>query len=126
MCVRLLYKINTFYSRESTRVSAPVRGSARQTSGDMFKPKTRLQFSNTKDQNETLPSDMPRRLRSPLEANKEEGTPRSWPARESNPRRSVVKPRVNESKLVSEQETSDSNAHSFHFSTVANQQTTAI
>ena len=73
MCLGLLYKINTFYSRESTPVSAPIRGNARQTSGDMFKPKTRLKFSNTKDQNETLPSDIPRRLRSPLEAkNKKE------------------------------------------------------
>ena len=68
---------NTFYSRENTPVSAPFRGNARQTSGDMFKQNQDLNLEIQKLKTKLYLPNMPRRLLRPLEAKREEGAPRS-------------------------------------------------
>jgi len=128
-----LVQNNTFYSRENTPVSAPIRGSARQTSGDMFKQNQDLNLEIQKIKTKLHLPNMPRRLRRPLEANKRRSSSLLAGQRDDPKTKQVerrveprVKTRVTESKPVSEQETSDSNAHPFHFSTVANHQTIAL
>ena len=69
---------------------------------------------------------MPRRLRSPLAGNKEERSSPLLAGQRVEPEVIEEETGVSQSKQFTQQENSDNHTHPFHFSTVANHQTTTL
>ena len=115
---------NAYYSQKFT-VTAPIWGNARQTSGDMY-IKKRYFFQKHKSPNETIPCNMSQHVRSPLAGNKEERSSLLLAGQRVEPEVIEEETRVSKSKQFTQQENSDNHTHPFHFSTVANHQTTAL